>query len=428
MFSLPETATLLPQKRMMANGRMLYIITSDSTDLVKLDFLYEAGSAYQPQMLCAAAACKLHMLSGGGHTAAQLSEFLDYRGVIVETSPDVLQSTVTVYFLRRYAGELLPLLLEVMECADFPEEEFRVYCGKRRQELLSAERKTNEVARRLFYQELFGVEHPLGRYAVADDVDRLQLDVVKDFYRRRFVGGEMSLVLSGSVDEKLVELVESCFGMKKCGVVENTRLAGLSGGIYEMVERQLRGTKAIGVIDGAVQSTVRIGRVLPLQWKDMNYARFMLLTTILGGYFGSRLMQNLREERGLTYGVYARTQIYRGCIVFYATADVADDRVEEAESEMVKEIGRLMEEEIGEEELELAKRVIAGDFLRSVDGVFERSARLCDMLGSGIDETFTDNLRSVLENVTPAEIQSVAQKMMNPQEMLICSCGGGRRG
>lgn len=176
-------------------------------------------------------------------------------------------------------------------------------------------------------------------------------------------------------------------------------------------------------IAGSVQATVRVGRLLTLTWDDPDYAKLMILVTILGGYFGSRLMSNLREDKGYTYGIYARTQIYRGAIVFYTSADVAGDAVEAAEKEILFELQRLVDEPVPEEELALVRTVLAGDFLRSVDGIFERSVRFIDMWGTDVTERLTDNLRLALETTTPADLQRLAATHLAPSMMTVCRAG-----
>lgn len=162
---------------------------------------------------------------------------------------------------------------------------------------------------------------------------------------------------------------------------------------------------------------------MPLRWDSAEYARLMLLVTALGGYFGSRLMMNLREDKGYTYGSYARTQIYRGAIVFYITADVAAGTADAAVGEVVRELDRLSNEPLEDEELQLVKTVLVGDFLRSVDGVFEISSRYCDMLGTSINERFTDNLRAAINETTAVQLQELAQRLLNSEAMTVCLAG-----
>lgn len=408
MISLPAIETLQPQS---ADG--LYLFRSESTQLVKLDLLFEAGSAYQTKKLCASAAAKLLTVATPKMDSQAVAEFMDYRGILIENDSQVLQSTVTFYFLRRFADELLPVVAEMLVEPSFSGKDFETWSKQRRQEIMAAERKTSSVARREFYCALFGEEHPLGRHATVDDLDRLTADDVRDFIRQRCKPQNMTVVLAGAVDEELVQMVRGKLKIQNDRNNQNN---------LPTPHSELR-TPLSTTLPAATQTTIRIGRVLPLEWDDPEYAKFMLLTTLLGGYFGSRLMSNLREDKGYTYGIYARTQIYRGVIVFYITADVAGGTAEAAVGEVMGEMERLIREPIAEEELELVKTVLTGDFLRSVDGIFERSARFCDMYATCVGESLTDNLRQALVEATPHDLKRLAFNYLQPWQLTVCTVG-----
>ena len=230
------------------------------------------------------------------------------------------------------------------------------------------------------------------------------------FYQERYT--QMDLVLAGNIDREVIEKVSALSSESKI-----SKKAALSNPVSTPT-----GLHTV-TIPGAVQTTLRVGRVLPLRWDDPDYACFMLLTTLLGGYFGSRLMRNLREDKGYTYGIGARTQIYRGLVVFFITTDVAAGAAEAAEEEIRHELQRLCEEPVGEEELQLVKTVMVGDFIRSIDGIFERSERFCSMLSTGVDERLTDNLRQALSCVTAADLHAVARRLLAPDAMIYCRAG-----
>ncbi|MBP5527114.1 MAG: insulinase family protein [Bacteroidales bacterium] len=410
MISLPDTATLLPQVHTADNGSNLYLFPSTSTELVKLDLIHEAGSAYQPQRLCAATANRLFTVASEKMSAAEVAEFMDYRGIILEHNPDTLTATTTVYFLRRYVDELLPVLADLLHRPSFPQEDLDVFLRKRKQELQASRLKTSDEARRMYYRALFGEEHPLGQFAVPNDADRLTRDMLLRFYQERYT--RMDIVLAGNVDQEVIERVSGLSGESQIAKISAlSRPVSTPTGLHSVT------------IPGAVQTTLRVGRVLPLRWDDPDYAAFMLLTTLLGGYFGSRLMSNLREDKGYTYGISARTQIYRGLVVFFITTDVAAGAAEAAEEEIRRELQRLCDEPVGEEKLQLVKTVMAGDFIRSIDGIFERSERFCSMLSTGVDERLTDNLRQALSSVTAADLHAVARRLLAPDAMIYCRAG-----
>ena len=135
----------------------------------------------------------------------------------------------------------------------------------------------------------------------------------------------------------------------------------------------------------------------------------MVLNTVLGGYFGSRLMSNIREDKGYTYGIYSVTQIHRGSIVFYITADVAADVAQAAVDEVMNEINRLQQQPISEEELERVRNYMMGDFIRSIDGVFDLSERYRQMVATHVGEQLTTNLLDAIATATPEQLQTLAQ-------------------
>ncbi len=412
MISIPNPDFLMPVR----HGERLFTFPFSGTELVKLDLLCEAGSAFQSMKLSAAAANKLMMVATQGMNSAELSEFFDFRGILIESNSDVLQASTTFYFLRRYADELLPIVYDIVSRPAFNNDDFEVWRARRKKKIMHLEQKTDAMARRMFYGSLFDENHPLGRFASAADADSLTLDTVKSFHHNRYSPEKMTVVVAGNVDDTLVGKIDEMF-TKDGDAVQLMPLAQ---------EREVSGQRLEKKMDGATQVSLRIGRLLPLAWDSMDYARFMLLTTVLGGYFGSRLMSNIREDKGYTYGINARTQIYRGIIIFYIVADVAAETANDAVDEVWRELERLRNEPIPESELELVKTVMAGDFLRSVDGIFERSARFCDMYGTCVDESLTLNLRKAINETTAAQLQELAQRLLCPETMVCCLAGNLR--
>ena len=380
MIDLPSSGSLAPQEYRLSGGQPLYAYRGASTDLVKLDLMHEAGSAYQPQRLCAAAANNLYTAATRRMTSEQVAEMLDFRGIIVEPGADVLQCTTTFYFLRRYADELLPLVDQCLREPAFAEEDFEVYRHRRRQELMAGARKGSAVARRLFYEALYGPEHPLGSHAEAADAGALDIAAVRRFFAERYRVGNMGVALAGQVDDRLVEAIDALWGGEPREAM--ARIGSLSPTAEAAPQRLFM------PVEGAVQGSLRIGRVLPIGWDHPDYAPLVILTALLGGYFGSRLMTNIREEKGFTYGIYARTQIYRDSIVFYITSDVAQGTSDAAVDEALGEL-----------------------------------RRLCDMLGTGVEEAFTDRLAEALRTATPGSLRDLARRYLDPGDMTVCVAG-----
>ena len=411
-----DRSGLVPQIHHLRGGQPLYLFYDKHIDIVRLDLVFEAGTALQDKFLQAASAIQLITEGTPRHTAQQIAEFMDFRGIIIEKNCDTVRSTLTAYCLSRYIGELLPLLYECVTEAVYPQTEFDVFATKRKQQLMTAALKPSHVARCRFYEGIYGHAHPLGRFATSDDVDLLTVDDIRRFHKKYYDLSRLTVMMGGNVPADAVALVDSLFG--------NVETQGLDAVTLPPSMGDATGLQRIAM-DGAVQAALRVGRELPYRWGDIDYSRFMVLNTILGGYFGSRLMTNIREDKGYTYGIYSQTHLMRGSILFYIVSEVAVDKVDATMTEIERELSRLIEEPVPAEELKLVKTCMLGDFMRSVDGVFERMERFASMASCGISEQFTDTLFGILgeDGVTSDELQRVASTVLDKNSLLMVAAG-----
>ncbi|MCQ2297060.1 MAG: insulinase family protein [Bacteroidales bacterium] len=409
-----DTTNLVPQERLLANGNPLYCFYSDAVELVKVDFSFEAGSCYQPKLLVAAATASLIGEGTARHSATEIAEFMDFRGIVIERNPDVTTPTITFYTLKKFLSELIPWMHEILTQSVFPQEEFDVYVAKHRRQLMAQRLKTSAVAMTAAYEALYGKDHMLGRYALPEDYDRLTVEDVRDFYAQRYHLGGAHIVIAGNYDDEHLEQIDSLFGGYPPMKPDLRSLA---------VAQPMKGGVQRVPLEGAVQSSIRIGRILPMDWDSEGYAKFLVLTTLLGGYMGSRLMASVREEKGYTYGISAHTHIYRGSIVFFITTDVGVQVTDLAVEEIFRQIELLRTEPVAEEELALVCSVMEGDFIRSIDGIFERSERYRQMYSTGVTERFRERYFEALASIAPADIQALAQRYLDPQELNLTICG-----
>ena len=405
-----DLKALVPQRVSLSNGNPLYLFHSNSVDILKLDFIFNAGGAYQPKMLCAGAVRDMLLEASQRNPSQKVAEVFDRLGVAIDRQATASTVKLSVYVLKKYVAEVYPLLGDLLSHPFFGQNEFDVLMAKRRQSLLSGELKTAVVARNLFYEAVYGNTHPEGFYAKPDDVQKLTLDDVRGYAGERFQLADATLVLAGNYDDETLQLIDQCFSSSAHGV----RLPVYSGDqpIAPSLNHRIRQS-----VPSSVQSTVRVGSLLSMSWDNPDYTYFMILNTVLGGYFGSRLMTNIREEKGYTYGIYSMSNMVRGSSVFYITTDVASEYAEPALNEIYKELSKLCNETVSDDELSLVCNYMAGDFLRSIDGIFERSERYYNMLDVQIDERFTANFFNALKTVTPEKLQLIAERMFDRQEL-----------
>lgn len=400
---------LCPSEYPMANGNVICGFRSDGLDLLRIDFTFEAGSYYQSQMLVARAANRLFSEGSKSHDANWFAEYMDFRGINIEKDNGNYDSVLTVYMLRKYADDFFPLLLELFQEPLFDRRDFDAFCNKLKLQLQMAAQKTDVQARTLHYEAIFGKDHLYGRHAEPEDVDRLDLSQIERFYHQHYRLGGVHIVVSGCYDDALLQKIGDLFG---------TFTYESPSCNSKMAFPDYRPQSIRHKMKGASQATVRVGSVLPYTVDDEEYYRFMVLNTVLGGYFGSRLMGNIREEKGYTYGIYSNTQVGRDYVFFNVMSDVGLEVAEQAMAEVYKEMDRLCTELVPDDEMDLVRSVMKGDFIRSIDGVFERAERFRMMSVKGITEQFTRNYLHAIDTVTPQQLLDVAQKRFDRGTMV----------
>lgn len=402
MISFPDVKSLLqPERRTLADGSAVLLFPTESTELVKLDLVFDAGYSLQTQKLCARAVSKLMPVATRHMNSRKLAEYLDYRGVLMDSSLGLCKNILSVYTHRRYLEEVLSVVDDMIRQPAFDEADFEVWRAAKRQEMLAALKRSPAQARRIWYHALFGSGHPLGQYATVEDLERLELKDVADFHSEHYK--HCQVIMSGNVGER---------GVTEC----------LSDKVTEQPSHSATQSPSHSVtlpIEGAQQTSLRIGRILP-----ENDGRLLILTSLLGGYFSSRLMSNLREDKGFTYGISAHMQEYGGgTTVFYILSDVAAGTAQAAVGEVMQELRRLGEEPVSQEELDVVRNVLAGDAMRALDGVFERAERWCDIVENGHSWLMDPDFGKILRDVTPEQLCDLAHRYLNPDDMTVALAG-----
>lgn len=404
-----DRSKLEPRYYTMSNGRKITIFDSNSIDIIKVDFVFEAGKAYQAKKVVALLTNKLITEGTSKHTAKEIAEILDFRGIYIDKSIDSTSAFVSVLMIKKYVQEILPLLYEILTDSIFPENEFQVALNKGKQSFLNDMMKPQYVARRNFYQAVFGEDHVYGSFATESDFDKITPDDVRGFFKDHYLVDCCDIYLSGNVDDEILSTVNSIFGSgAHC---TKTSDIIIPQPIFNEPQKLF-----IPKAD-AVQSAIRIGKVIDTTWDSTDFAELMIANTILGGYFGSRLIANVREDKGYCYSIYSLLQCYRGVNVFFITTEVGKDVTDNAVKEIHTELYNMATKPVDEEELSVVKSYLIGDFIRSIDGVFEIAERYKQMCANHSSEVFTDNYLKAINTITPEKICQISSKYLQPESM-----------
>lgn len=413
-FRLPD---LRQRQIVFSNGVSLACFPDKDSEVVRLEFIFaNAGSNNQKKYFTAAAAANLLTEGSGDMSAAMMADKLDYYAAYVEKSTDRESTSVAFYFLKKYSAQIMPLVELIIKQPLYAEKEFDIYKNKQRQSVELNSRKTNMIAYKKFYQLLFPAENPLSGFGKASDFDLLSRDDVREFYDEFYSSKECEISLAGNFSDELLKTLEQNFGSNDWG----------KGKVHSMQEEPVTALPQVETAfvhkDKAVQASLRVGNVC-ISHKDKDFMPFKVLVALFGGYFGSRLMTNIREEKGYTYSIGSYVTTYRNCAVLSTLADVKAEKAKETFKEIDKEIEKLQNERVEEKELCVLKNYLLGECLRGLDGVFDMAEKFSVLRRSGYSLSYFDDMQKAIVETKPEDIRVLAQKYLMADKMsrvLVC--------
>ncbi|MEZ4904146.1 MAG: pitrilysin family protein [Spirosomataceae bacterium] len=367
-----------PQLVTLNNGQPLYVINVGHQAVVRLEVLFEAGSWHEETE--GASFFTVKMLTEGTlkHTSAQLSNHFDQIGAFVELSHTPDRANVVVYGLTKYLSTILEMVSELISEATFPEKEFGDLRNITRQNLQINLEKNAYVASNRLKEQLFGTHHPYGRSQQERTINALKTEDLHNFYEQRIKNRPFRVFLSGQVGEIEKNLVNQFLG--QITIKESDQ---------SLPEYEVKTQAAPYILEKmeAMQSSIRVGRRL-FNRQHPDFYRMIVANEVLGGYFGSRLMRNIREDKGFTYGISSNLALMRREGYWVIGTDVKKEFREATLVEIQKEMTVLQTELVGENELETVKNYMAGEFAGSLNTPFEIADRVRLMVLENLEEDF----------------------------------------
>jgi predicted Zn-dependent peptidase len=298
---------------------------------------------------------------------------------------------------------------DVIKNPVFPEKELTTFIQNKKQEFLINNEKVRHIARRMFNKQIFGGGHPYGKTAVIDDYDKVTSEALTEYHIRHYTHLDCKIIVSGMIPANLTSILNSHFGGKSSSSTETKKEKRNTEIIPEGVKVHIK--KA-----NAVQSAIRIGR--PMFNKiHPDFLKLKVVNTVLGGYFGSRLMTNIREDKGYTYGIGSAIVSLRNSGYFFIASEVGSDVTELAINEVYNEIEKLQQELIGDEELNLVRNYLLGSILRNFDGPFPIAESFKSILEYGLSSDYFQNYIDTIKSITPEEIRNLTQKYFDKNNL-----------
>jgi len=392
------------------NGIKVYTIDSGSQELTKLEFVFKAGMYYQSQPLLASAANNLLETGTKNYTANELSDNIDFFGSFFECAVEQDYASLALFSLNKYLDKSLHYVEDIIKNPTFPKDEFDIYISNKKQKHLVNSEKVNVLARRRFSELVFGEKHPYGITVKDEDFDKLTLESVIEFYKTFYHSGNCTIIASGKLSKDLIETLNRFFGKTTWGHTQSIPVPLVT---IDTTKQQ----KHFIEKPDAIQSAVRVGRLM-FNKRNPDYFKFQVMNTILGGYFGSRLMANIREDKGYTYGIGSGLASLVNSGFFYISTEVGTDVTNDTLKEIFKEIKLLREELVDTDELETVRNYVLGQFLRSVDGPYSLADKFKAIWEYGLDYNYFEKYFEAVKTITPEEIKTLANTYLQEKDLI----------
>jgi predicted Zn-dependent peptidase len=394
------------QKFVLKNGVEVYTINAGAEEVMAIEWVFTAGNTYEDQNIVAASANFLLKNGTSTRNAYQINEYFDYYGSYLNRSCYNETALISLHSLTKHIGELLPAVKELITDSTIPQEELDIYRQNMKQRLKVNLKKSEFVANRLIDAWLYGDQHPYGKYTSEEDYNKLTRESINDFYKKYYQQGKLMIFAAGRLPDNLESLLEQNFGD-----LPNQAVKATAHLLQPAVEKKARITNDVN----GVQGSIRLARSFPNR-RHPDFIKSMVLNSVFGGFFGSRLMLNIREDKGYTYGIHSYLQNHVNHSAWMISTEAGKEVAEAAVAEVYKEMKLLREEPVDDEELLLVRNYMMGSILGDLDGPFQIIARWKNIILNGLDESYFYNTIEIIRSISAKDLQEMAQKYLVPED------------
>src|SRR3954454_2208662 len=384
------------------NGLPVYAINAGEEEVLMVEWVFYAGNWYEEKNIVAATTNYLLKNGTTNKTAYQINEHFEYYGAYLNRSCYNETASVTLHSLTKHLPELLPVVAELFNESIFPEKELMIYKQNQKQKLKVNLKKCDFVGNRIIDELLYGLHHPYGKYTSIEEYDALQQNEAIDFYKKFYTNGKCILFVAGKLPGDIQQQLNKNFGTLPFN--KETLPA------VEHIAKQATAKRHNLINDpNGVQAGIRIATPFPNRHHS-DFIKAQVLNNIFGGYFGSRLMSNIREDKGYTYGIHSYLQNHLQQSAWMISTEAGRDVAEATVSEVYKEMDRLCNEPVDEEELHLVRNYMMGSILGDLDGPFQIIGRWKNYILNNLPETYFYNSLETIKTITAEELMQLAKK------------------
>jgi predicted Zn-dependent peptidase len=391
----------------LSNGLKVFKINGGDQDLVRIEFIF-GNIGYDPSKPLQSYATNTMLIDGTSELkSSEIADRIDYYGAFLQTDFSNDHSSVTLYSLNKHLQTTLPIVKAILADSIFPEVELQTFIRNQQQKLSVNLEKNDFLSRKIFNSVLFG-NSLYGYDTRAEDYDRLDRAQLQEYFAIAYQPQNCTVVIAGKITDTALKLIDEVFGQKWQG---GNELSLNKFNFYPGSGKEHYVEKA-----AALQSAIRIGKV-SINRSHPDFPGMQILNTILGGYFGSRLMANIREDKGYTYGIGSALVSMKDAGYFFIASEVGADVCTAALEEIRKEIEILKTETVSEQELDLVRNYMLGSMLGGLENAMSHADKFKNIYFSGVGYEYYHRYIQTVRTISAQDLQSLANKYLHWDEL-----------
>lgn len=403
-----------PELKYGKNGNRYYVFSGGNAETVRIEAILN-GLAYPEHNLAVDYAMELLTRGTKSKSAFEINQLLDLYGAFLSTETVKDRSSIVLFTLKKYLNNALPLMYEILSEASFPESEVHLLKKSETNQFKINSRKTSFIAERNYLRLIYGTSHPYGKFSELEDHENITHNAIIDAYKNRLLAGGALFMISGNISDSEFEAIDN--------ELSKLNLPDLKGADKSWYTAPEEGRKVdFKEVEDSVQTSLRVGRVLPISGAE-NMAVASVANVLFGGYFGSRLMSNLREKNGFTYGVGSGFVTMTHTHVWTIRTEVGKEVAQNALEEIYKEIDILQNNIPSEEELLRVKRYLSGNLVGKFENIHSLPVHLRNIILRNESFDFYKTMALEINKVSAEQISKFALENWKKEQLSELSAG-----
>ncbi|WP_285009043.1 M16 family metallopeptidase [Pedobacter faecalis] len=395
-----------PVRHELDNGIPVFIINAGQQELVRIEFIFNNVNWNPSRPLQAAAVSQL--INNGTHelSAKEIADHVDYYGAFLQTEYGADHSSVKLYTLNKHLQNVLPVIFSILNESDFSDHELSIYTQNQKQSLQVNLQKNDFLARKAFANELFG-QTAYGAGIEPEDYDRLTRSQLLEYFHAAYTPWNCTVIAAGRFTGSELAVLNNIFGkpwVNQGPTTVNKFTFDMPQGREVLIDRP-----------DALQSAIRMGTIA-INRQHPDFPGLQVLNCVLGGYFGSRLMANIREDKGYTYGIGSAVASMKDAGYFFLATEVGTEVCTSAMDEIEKEILILQQDVIPVQELDLVRNYMLGSMLGSLENAFSHADKFKNIYFAGLGYDYYERYINTIKTIEAAELRQLANTYLDTQQ------------